>query len=84
MKYFLLSISALSLILSSCETPQQEDAERLCGCFTEMHVATRHNRTEQIDHLADSCNTLYLEIIEKLKDKPEEKEKFDAAYEQCR
>ena len=52
-----------------------ENATKLCDCYTEMHRAS----SGRIDFLQDSCNNIHVEILKQLKDKPGELEEFMAA-----
>ena len=80
LKKITFPICVLALILfQSCSDPTHPDAESLCNCYTQMYRAD----DDKIDNIADSCSTIHIDIIKKLKDNPEEKAKFDEAYSYC-
>ena len=80
LKKIIFPIGLFSLILiQSCSEPTHPDAESLCNCYTQMYRADG----DRVDVIADSCSTIYIDIIKKLKDNPEEKAKFDEAYAFC-
>ena len=56
-----------------------ENATKLCDCYTEMHNASN----VRIDFLQDSCNNIHVKILKQLEDKPDELEEFMAAKKRC-
>lgn len=75
-------ISSLVIIITfaSCSEKSHPDAEALCGCYTELH---RAHTDDQINRIADSCNTIHITIINKYKSNQEGKENFEEAYKNC-
>ena len=61
----------------SCSTPKHPDATRLCNCWTRL----KHEKIDSTSYnIADSCDNLYKNILEKIKDNEKEMATFNAAY----
>ena len=61
----------------SCSTPKHPDATSLCDCWTRL----RYEKLDSTSYrMADSCDHLYKNILNKLKDNKEEMATFNAAY----
>lgn len=78
MKYIVI-VFILFFGLSSCDS-ENEYAKELCDCYTQLH---RANSESEVNFWGDSCNTLYINIIEALEDNPSKKEEFNKAYSRC-
>ena len=70
----------ISLGFFSCSDPEHPDATSLCNCYTHLHRAREVN---DINRIADSCNTIYTKILEKYKDDQEGFKAFEEAYRIC-
>lgn len=81
MRKILVIFSVLALV--SCETPQDDRATAVCNCYKLMHRIDVDTELELLNYVADSCQSLHAQVLNELKDQPEEKEKFDKAYEFC-
>ena len=61
----------------SCSAPKHPDATSLCRCWTSL----RFEKNDSISTIkADSCDNLYKNILDKIKDNKEEFATFNAAY----
>ena len=78
MKYFLYIVICASLFFSCQEKHQL--AERLCNCYTQLH---RAQENEEINFWTDSCNVLYIDILNVLETSESEQIKFQRAYSRC-
>lgn len=83
MKYLSGLIIMLGLSVMSCSAPEDERATALCECYKQLHRVDPETDVEFLNYLADSCKTLHVEILTELESNPEEKAKFDEAYEFC-
>lgn len=83
MKYLSLLYVLLGLSIVSCSAPEDERATALCDCYKQMHRVNPDTDIELLNFIADSCKTLHIEILTELESKPEEKTKFNEAYEFC-
>ncbi len=80
----LLVLPLLITLFYSCAGENQPDAERLCGCYTQMHIATRKNQFNRIQPLADSCSQIYIDILNKYENDPKGMEEFNIALGECK
>ena len=55
-------------------------AEKLCNCYTQLH---RAQEEVEINFWTDSCNVLYIDILNQLKKSESEQIKFQRAYIRC-
>jgi len=78
-KNLIYSLAVISLFYS-CSGEEHPDAKSLCDCYTELH---RTYTEEQTERVADSCNTIYSDIIQKYKGDEEGKTSFESAYKNC-
>lgn len=83
MKYSFLFILFLGITVSSCSVPQDDKATSLCDCYSVLHGIDPVEEESRMNFVADSCKTLYVNILKELEGKPEEKAKFDKAYNFC-
>jgi len=71
----------LPVALVSCSEPTHPDATAICDCYNLLH----HTRDEElVEIVADSCNQLYVETLEKLDKNKDELGEFRKAYDVCR
>ncbi|CAG5077719.1 hypothetical protein [Parvicella tangerina] len=82
MKHFLFLV-LVSVSFFACSEPRDDRATALCECHKDLGRIDPETDLELMNYVADSCKTLYIEILTELEDKPEEKAKFDEAYEFC-
>ena len=80
-KLFALSI-LVSCATLSCENAPDPDkeAEHICNCWKEVNRAP----VDMEQQVADSCTTLYQDVLNKLGDDKEAKKHFVEAYDYCR
>ena len=61
----------------SCSAPKHPDATKLCNCWTRL----KHEKLDSTSYsLADSCDNLYKNILDEIKDNEEEMAAFNVAY----
>lgn len=82
MRYF-LPIIILGLSVISCAEPRHDKATALCGCYKALGRIDPEKDAELMNVVADSCKTIHIDILTELENSPEEKEKFNEAYEFC-
>ena len=75
----LLILFVLFFLIQSC-TSEHSMATQLCDCYTQLH---RANNESDINFWTDSCNQLYIDIVNDLEKNPAEKEVFKKAYRSC-
>ncbi len=80
----LLVACVVMLVIASCGTKENLDAENLCHCYTQMHIATRKNQFNRIQPLADSCSQIYIDILNKYENDPKGMEEFNIALGECK
>ena len=55
-------------------------ATKLCDCYDKLH---RASLDRDISYWSDSCNILYIDILNNLEEKLKEKKQFFKAYKLC-
>jgi len=78
MRHFLFII-ILSTLFFSCQE-KHPMAEKLCNCYTQLH---RAQEEVEINFWTDSCNVLYIDILNQLEKSESEQIKFQRAYSRC-
>ena len=78
MRHFFCIIIFSSLFFSCQE--KHPMAEKLCNCYTQLH---RAQEEVEINFWTDSCNFLYIDILNKLEKSESEQIKFQRAYSRC-
>jgi hypothetical protein len=69
----------LNLICFSCKERNQ-NAKKLCDCYTNLHVA---KSPTNVDFWSDSCENLYLNILQDLALNEDEMRAFQTDYKKC-
>jgi hypothetical protein len=82
MKQLLFTTALFSLLFVSCAEPKDDRATAVCDCYKLLHRVGA-DEVEVMNFIADSCQTLHIEVLKELEGNPEEKELFDEAYEFC-
>ena len=75
----LLILFVLFFLIQSC-TSEHPMATQLCDCYTKLH---RANNESDINFWTDSCNVLYIDILNQLEKSESEQIKFQRAYSRC-
>lgn len=83
MKNLSILFAIISLSVISCSAPEDERATALCECYKQMHRVNPETDAELLNFIADSCKTIHIEILKELESNPEDKAKFNEAYEFC-
>ena len=78
MRHFFCIIIFSSLFFSCQE--KHSMAEKLCNCYTQLH---RAQEEVEINFWTDSCNVLYIDILNQLEKSESEQIKFQRAYSRC-
>ncbi len=78
MRHFFCIIIFSSLFFSCQE--KHPMAEKLCNCYTQLH---RAQEEVEINFWTDSCNVLYIDILNQLEKSESEQIKFQRAYSRC-
>ena len=78
MKYF-FAIIICTFLFFSCQG-KHPLAEKLCNCYTQLH---RAQQEVEINFWTDSCNILYIDILNELESSESEQKKFQRAYSRC-
>lgn len=68
-----------STLFFSCQE-KHPMAEKLCNCYTQLH---RAQEEVEINFWTDSCNVLYIDILNQLGKSESEQIKFQRAYSRC-
>ena len=68
-----------SALFFSCKE-KHPMAEKLCNCYTQLH---RAQEEVEINFWTDSCNVLYIDILNQLEKSESEQIKFQRAYSRC-
>lgn len=71
------------LTIFSCQPPQDDRATAVCECHKLLHRVDPVNEPDLLNYLTDSCKTLYKGVLLEIENDPEEKLKFDEAFEFC-
>ena len=74
-----LFIIIFSALFFSCQE-KHPLADKLCNCYTQLH---RAQEELEINFWTDSCNVLYIDILNKLEKSESEQIKFQRAYSRC-
>ena len=75
----LFCIIIFSTLFFSCQE-KHPMAEKLCNCYTQLH---RAQEEVEINFWTDSCNVLYIDILNQLEKSESEQIKFQRAYSRC-
>ena len=78
MRHFFCTIM-FSVLFFSCQE-KHPMAEKLCNCYTQLH---RAQEEVEINFWTDSCNVLYIDILNQLEKSESEQIKFQRAYSRC-
>jgi alpha-D-ribose 1-methylphosphonate 5-triphosphate synthase subunit PhnI len=78
MRHF-FCIIIFSTLFFSCQE-KHPMADKLCNCYTQLH---RAQEEVEINFWTDSCNVLYIDILNQLKKSESEQIKFQRAYSRC-
>jgi alpha-D-ribose 1-methylphosphonate 5-triphosphate synthase subunit PhnI len=78
MRHLFCTIIFSALFLSCQE--KHPMAEKLCNCYTQLH---RAQEEVEINFWTDSCNVLYIDILNQLEKSESEQIKFQRAYSRC-
>ena len=78
MRQFFCTIM-FSVLFFSCQE-KHPMAEKLCNCYTQLH---RAQEEVEINFWTDSCNVLYIDILNQLEKSESEQIKFQRAYSRC-
>lgn len=78
MRHLFCTIIFLALFFSCQE--KHPMAEKLCNCYTQLH---RAQEEVEINFWTDSCNVLYIDILNQLEKRDSEQIKFQRAYSRC-
>ncbi|MCB9189581.1 MAG: hypothetical protein H6599_09930 [Flavobacteriales bacterium] len=83
MKSTLAIVGFMVVFVVGCSAPIDDRATALCECYRELHIIDPNEDFELMNMVADSCKALHISILDELSDNPDEKAKFDAAYDYC-
>lgn len=75
----LFCIGIFSTLFFSCQE-KHPMADKLCNCYTQLH---RAQEEVEINFWTDSCNVLYIDILNQLEKSESEQIKFQRAYSRC-
>lgn len=75
----LFCIGIFSALFFSCQE-KHPMADKLCNCYTQLH---RAQEKVEINFWTDSCNVLYIDILNQLEKSESEQIKFQRAYSRC-
>ena len=75
----LFCIVIFSTLFFSCQE-KHPMADKLCNCYTQLH---RAQEEVEINFWTDSCNVLYIDILNQLEKSESEQIKFQRAYSRC-
>ena len=75
----LFCIGIFSALFFSCQE-KHPMADKLCNCYTQLH---RAQEEVEINFWTDSCNVLYIDILNQLGKSESEQIKFQRAYSRC-
>ena len=78
MRHF-FCIIIFSTLFFSCQE-KHPMADKLCNCYTQLH---RAQEEVEINFWTDSCNVLYIDILNQLEKSESEQIKFQRAYSRC-
>ena len=78
MRHF-FCIIIFSALFFSCKE-KHPLAEKLCNCYTQLH---RAQEEVEINFWTDSCNVLYIDVLNQLEKSESEQIKFQRAYSRC-
>ena len=78
MRHFFCVIICSALFFSCHE--KHPLAEKLCNCYTQLH---RAQKEVEINFWTDSCNVLYIDVLNQLETSESEQIKFQRAYSRC-
>ena len=78
MRHFFCTI-IFSALFFSCKE-KHPLAEKLCNCYTQLH---RAQEEVEINFWTDSCNVLYIDVLNQLEKSESEQIKFQRAYSRC-
>ncbi len=79
----LLLFLFFAALFTSCAPSPQEDATKVCDCWSKAFKLSRMDEAKQIEAF-DACEKIYKDVLLKLENNPEDKGKFVEAYDYCR